>query len=66
MLRIMLPFAAAGQLRKPVTTADVGSLIRILYIFVIVVDVDVTVCPSAVVTPATTPCGSERNTSPEG
>ena len=51
MLRIMLPFAVAGLLRKPIATANVRSSIRILYVFIVVVDVDVAVCPSTVVTP---------------
>ena len=65
MLRTMLPFATARLLRRPIAAADIVILVRILYVFVVVIDVNVAVCPSAVITPATAPCGSEHNTSPK-
>jgi hypothetical protein len=41
MLRIMLPCAAGGLLRRPVAIVDVFVPVRIAYVFIVVVDVDI-------------------------
>ena len=66
MLRIMLPYAAGGLLRRTVAVIDVSSLVRVAYVLVVVVDVNVAIRPFASVTPVATPCGAERDTSTKG
>ena len=65
MLRIVLPFAAVGLLRRPIAATDVGVSIRVLYVLIVVVDVNLAVSPSAVITPPATPRSSKDNTGPE-
>jgi hypothetical protein len=65
MLRIMLPCAAGRLLRRSAAVIDVFIPVRIAYVFVVVVDVDITVRPFASVTPVATPRSSKRNTSAE-
>jgi hypothetical protein len=66
MLRIMLPCAAGWLLRRPVAVVDVFVPVRIAYVFVIVVDVDIAIRPFASVTPVATPGRAQRNASAEG
>jgi len=66
MLRIMLPCAGGGLLRRAVAVVNVSILVRIAYVIVVVVDVDVAISPFASVTPVATPCGAERDTSTKG
>jgi hypothetical protein len=66
MLRIMLPRAASGLLRRSVAVVDVFIPVRIAYVFVVVVDVDIPIRPFASVTPVATPSGAQRDTSTEG
>jgi len=66
MLRIMLPGAAGWLLRRPVAVVDVFVPVRIAYVFVVVVDVDIAIRPFASVTPVATPSGAKHNASAEG
>jgi hypothetical protein len=64
MLRTVLPFVVAAT--GPIRVVDIGILGGIVYVLVVVVDVDVALPPSATVTPAsTTPGCSDRNSSAE-
>jgi len=66
MLGIMLPCATSWLLRRTVAVVDVFVPVRIVYIFVIVVDADIAVRPFASVTPVATPGRAERHTSTKG
>ena len=64
MLRIMLPCAAGRLLRRAVAVVDVP--VRIAYVFVVVIDLDIAVRPLASVTPVAAPGRAQRDTSTEG
>lgn len=65
MLRIMLPRAAGSLLRGAIAVVDAFVPVRIVYVFVVVVDVDIAIPPFASVTPVATQGGAERDASTE-
>ena len=66
MLRVVLPCAGGGLLSGTVAVVNVSILVRVAYVIVVVVGVDVAIRPFASVTPIATPCGTERDTSTKG
>jgi hypothetical protein len=55
MLRIVLPIVAAA---RPIHVVDI--FVGIVYVLVVVIDVDVAMTPSAAIAPASPPCCAKR------